>query len=142
MHDPVGLSALGCAAKVEHQSLLHAYQKMSAIIHHIPVLTCGLPIPLLSGSVGSYPRWILPVSQAEEIPFLLPYFRFLRKIPGLAFVEAHVRNRLHGKVRVFDLSGQVEADELIISRMEAKPWWKLNVAILFCLHGILAVAHA
>lgn len=82
VHDPVGFLSLGGSATVENKCLLHAHQQsLWPVAHHIPVLACGLPVARIGGSVGSHPSWVLPVSQAEEIPLLLPHLRLVCKIP-------------------------------------------------------------
>jgi hypothetical protein len=78
MHDPVGLLALGSAASVEDQCLLHAHQmRLRPVRHHISVFARRLPVASVCGSVRAHARRVLAVAQAEEIPFLLPHFGFL-----------------------------------------------------------------
>lgn len=77
MHDPFGFLALGCAAAVEDERLLHAHHGVRAGVYDIAVLAGGLPIACLGGSIGAHACGVLAVPQAEKIPLLLPNFGFL-----------------------------------------------------------------
>ena len=77
MHDPFGFLALGCAAAVEDERLLHAHERVRAGVGDIAILAGGLPVASVGGSVGAHASGVLAVPQAEEIPLLLPHFGFL-----------------------------------------------------------------
>lgn len=79
MHDPVALLSLGSSPPVEDESLLHPDQRAGLGAVNLPVLPRGLPVPGLSGPVRPQPRRVLPVTEAVEVPFLLPHLRLLYK---------------------------------------------------------------
>lgn len=77
MHDPAGTLALGSTASVENQRLLHPNQ--SRVIRNrleLAGLNCAvlagcLPVASICGSVGAMTVRVLPITWAEEEPFLI-----------------------------------------------------------------------
>lgn len=66
VHDPVGPGAMGGAAIVEHESLLHADDAAAAVDG--AVLAGGLPVSPGGGAVGMGPVRVLAVDGTEEVP--------------------------------------------------------------------------
>lgn len=66
MHDPVGARAMGCAASVVNEGLLHAHRAFLGV--HLPVLPGGLPISGPRRAVRPRAVRILAVPRAEEVP--------------------------------------------------------------------------
>lgn len=90
MHDPVALLSLGSSTPVEDECLLHPDQRAGLRAVNLPVLPRGLPVPGLSGPVRPQSRRVLPVTEAVEVPFLLPHLRLLYK-PQLTNPKNHGR---------------------------------------------------
>lgn len=72
IHDPICLSPSGRATCIKNQSFFHSYAVWSARANYRPVCTSGLPISWSCCSVWSQSIWVLSVSGAKEIPFILP----------------------------------------------------------------------
>lgn len=77
MHDPAGALAPGSTTSVENQGLLHP-NLASAVGGRLalagldgPVLTSGLPVASISGSVRPMAIWVFPIPGAEEEPLLI-----------------------------------------------------------------------
>lgn len=75
MHDPVTLLALRGPPPVEHERLLHSNQRAGLRAVNLPVLPRGLPVTGLRGPVCPQPRRVLAITQAVEVPLLLPHLR-------------------------------------------------------------------
>lgn len=73
MHNPVAFLSFRSSASVENQSLLHAHKSTSLGAVNLSVLPSGLPVTSLRSSVSSQPSWVLPVSQAKEVPLFLAH---------------------------------------------------------------------
>lgn len=73
MHDPVGFFTLGSSTAVKNQSLLHPNERAGLGAVNLPVLSGGFPVPGFSCPVGSEPRRVFPVTQAEKVPLFLPH---------------------------------------------------------------------
>lgn len=70
MHDPICLNTLWWLPLVKHKSLLHTHILGSTV--NGLVCPSGLPVTRYRRSIGPGPVRVLPVSWAEEVPFVFP----------------------------------------------------------------------
>lgn len=68
VHDPTSLDAIRGSVAVENQGLPHPHDGTRSRIMHCPILSRGLPVSRCCGPVGSKPRGVLSVPEAEEVP--------------------------------------------------------------------------
>lgn len=80
MHDPIGLFTLGGSAAVKNQRLLHPDERTCLRAVNLPVLPGCFPVASFRGPVGSEPRRVFPIAQAEKIPLFLAHLCLVCKI--------------------------------------------------------------
>lgn len=120
MHDPVGALALGRAAGVEDERLLHPDDP--GAMAHLPVLPGGLPVASRGGAVGAGPVGVLAVEAAEEVPLRVAAAeaRPGGEVPGLELVEVDLGDGVDLERAAEHLALEVVGDELLIGGVEAE----------------------
>uniref|UniRef100_A0A0E0EP35 DUF834 domain-containing protein n=1 Tax=Oryza meridionalis TaxID=40149 RepID=A0A0E0EP35_9ORYZ len=95
VHDPVGALALGGAAGVEDEGLLHA--DGGGAVADLPVLAGGLPVAAGGGAVGAGAVGVLAVEAAEEVPLGVAAAEAGAggEVPWLHLVQVHLRDGVH-----------------------------------------------
>lgn len=118
MHDPVGALALGGAAGVEDEGLLHA--DGGGAVADLPVLAGGLPVAAGGGAVGAGAVGVLAVEAAEEVPLGVAAAEAGAggEVPWLHLVQVHLRDGVHLERPPMDLPLQVVGHQLLIRRVE------------------------
>lgn len=72
VHDPVGFNPFGRFSAVEDERFLHPNFFLPPTDIYRLVCSSRFPVSRRGGAVGSHAVRVLPISRAEEVPFLLP----------------------------------------------------------------------
>lgn len=70
MHDPATFDPIRSSVPIEHQSLPHPYYFPCHWVHNRTIFPCCFPVTRCRRPIGSVPRRILAVPEAEEVPLI------------------------------------------------------------------------
>lgn len=70
MHDPTSFDAIRSSVPIEHQSLPHPYNFLCHGVHNRTIFPCCFPVSRCRRAIGSVPRGVLAVPEAEEVPLI------------------------------------------------------------------------
>lgn len=73
MHYPVALLSLRSSPPVKNQRLFHPDKRTSLGAENLSILPRRLPVSSFRGPVRPETGGVLPVTEAEEVPFLLAH---------------------------------------------------------------------
>ena len=103
---------------MEHQGFLHPHDDI--VVLDGPVISGGLPVPLVGSPIHPCPISILPIQCTEKVVLLVPALqaRLVSEVPGLTLVDVDLGDRVKFEGFATDLALEVVNDEFLVCWVE------------------------